>query len=361
MGVKKLITISLCMIVKNEEDVLERCLNCAKEFADEIIIVDTGSTDKTVEIAKKFTDKVYHFKWVNDFSKARNYSFSKATMDYIMWMDADDVVLPEDIEKIKELKKTLDKSVDCVMMKYNIAFDENGNPTFSYYRERLLKREKNFTWHEPVHECITPSGNIIEVDIAITHKKEKHTSSDRNLKIYESLIMRGEKLSPRGQLYYARELSDHGKFDKAIAQFEKFLKIPNTWIEDFVTACLKLSHCYRMINEKEKALGVLFKTFERTTPRSEVCCNIASILFEKGMLNEAKFWYELVLNLKQEKTWGFVNHDYLGFIPAIQLCVIYDRLGDREQAIKYNNLAKKFKPNHPSVLYNEKYFESVKK
>jgi len=116
-----------------------------------------------------------------------------------------------------------------------------------------------------------------------------------------------------------------------------------------------------MINEKEKALGVLFKTFERTTPRPEVCCNIASILFEKGMLNEAKFWYELVLNLKQEKTWGFVNHDYLGFIPAIQLCVIYDRLGDREQAIKYNNLAKKFKPNHPSVLYNEKYFESVKK
>ena len=74
-----MIKISLCMIVKDEEQVLNRCLTSVEGIADEIIIVDTGSTDKTKDIAKKFTDKIYDFKWVNDFSKARNYSFSKAS------------------------------------------------------------------------------------------------------------------------------------------------------------------------------------------------------------------------------------------------------------------------------------------
>ena len=130
------------MIVKNEEDVLARCLDCVKKFADEIIIVDTGSADKTKQVAKKYTDKLYDFSWCDDFSKARNFSFSKASMEYCMWLDADDVVEDEDIEKIQKLKKELDKKVSIVMMKYHTAFDEDGNPSFSYYRERMVKPEE---------------------------------------------------------------------------------------------------------------------------------------------------------------------------------------------------------------------------
>ena len=74
-----MITISLCMIVKNEEKVLARCLDSIADLMDEIIIVDTGSSDNTKEIAKKYTDKIYDFAWIDDFSAARNYSFSKAT------------------------------------------------------------------------------------------------------------------------------------------------------------------------------------------------------------------------------------------------------------------------------------------
>lgn len=77
-----MITISLCMIVKNEEKVLKRCLDSVKEAVDEIIIVDTGSTDKTKSIALAYTDKVYDFEWINDFSAARNEAYRKATMDY---------------------------------------------------------------------------------------------------------------------------------------------------------------------------------------------------------------------------------------------------------------------------------------
>lgn len=79
-----MITVSLCMIVKNEEDVLARCLESAKPVADEIIIVDTGSTDRTREIAREFTDNVCEFPWIDDFAAARNFSFSKATMEYCM-------------------------------------------------------------------------------------------------------------------------------------------------------------------------------------------------------------------------------------------------------------------------------------
>ena len=91
-----MVSISLCMIVRNEEKVLGRCLACVQGFADEIIIVDTGSTDRTKEIAFSFTDKVYDFKWKDDFAAARNFAFSKGTGDYLFWLDADDVVRQEE-------------------------------------------------------------------------------------------------------------------------------------------------------------------------------------------------------------------------------------------------------------------------
>ena len=84
--------ISLCMIVKDEEALLGRCLESAKSLADEIVIVDTGSADKTVELARRYTDAVYFLPWQGDFSHARNFSFSKATGDYLLWLDADDVI-----------------------------------------------------------------------------------------------------------------------------------------------------------------------------------------------------------------------------------------------------------------------------
>ena len=96
-----MIQISLCMIVKDEEKVLERCLASVADLMDEIVVVDTGSTDKTKEIAKKYTDKIYDFKWVDDFSAARNFAFSHASKDYVLSMDADEVL--EDLSDTREV------------------------------------------------------------------------------------------------------------------------------------------------------------------------------------------------------------------------------------------------------------------
>ena len=91
------------MIVKDEEQFLPMCLDSVKDYVDEIIIVDTGSTDKTVEIAHSYNAKVYHHPWENSFSKARNYSLKYATSEWIMWIDADEEVDERDAHKLKEV------------------------------------------------------------------------------------------------------------------------------------------------------------------------------------------------------------------------------------------------------------------
>lgn len=356
-----MITISLCMIVKNEEDTLSRALESVKDVVDEIIIIDTGSVDKTKEIAGKFTSKIYDFQWIDDFSAARNYSFSKATMDYIMWLDADDVVMEEDGLKIQQLKENLDPAVDIVMAKYNCGFDKEGNITLSYFRSRILKRSKNFIWNEPIHEYIQPSGHIINSDICITHKKLHPALPKRNLDIFEKTIASGKELSPRGLFYYARELYYNKRYDDAIKNFNKYLDIKEGWVEDKISACYDLAICYSLTKETEKRLKTLFKSFEFSTPRAEICCQIGNHYLEAEDYEKAIGWYKLVTQLnKPVDTWGFILHDCWGYIPNMQLCLCYDRLGNIEEAIRYNNKAAQYKPNDEAVLYNIKYFKGIK-
>jgi glycosyltransferase involved in cell wall biosynthesis len=347
------------MIVKNEEDVLARCLNSIKDIVDEIIIVDTGSTDQTKEIAKEFTGNIYDFKWIQDFSAARNFAFSKASQDFILWLDADDVLLEENHESFLRLKEELNPEIDTVMLKYNVGFDEEGNVTFSFYRERLVRRADNFKWVEPVHEYIQTSGNTILRDIPITHKKI-HASTDRNLAIYESMQKKRKHFSTRGLYYYAKELLDHQKYVEAIQKYQKFLDRSDGWVEDKINACFSLSICYQFTNQNNKILQILYQSFEFDTPRAEICCRIANHFQELQQYKQAIFWYETATKLEQPKdNRGFILHDYWGFIPNIQLCVCYDKLGKLEEAMKYNEKAASFKPNSPAVIYNRNYFSNI--
>lgn len=354
-------TLSLCMIVKNEENNLARCLDSASGLADEIIIVDTGSCDGTVEAAKQYTDKVYHFDWIDDFSKARNFSFSKAASDYCMWLDADDVILKDDFEKIKNLKNSLPVEIDVVMMPYNTAFDESGNVLFSYYRERIVRNSPEYRWEGRVHEAISPTGKVIYYDAAISHKKEKASYSDRNLRIYEKMIAQGDSFSPRDMFYYGRELYYHSRFNEAISVFSDFLSEQSAWIENKIDACGILADCYLAKDDRLSALSSLMRSLTLDAPRAEICCKIGEIMMENNNYSEAIFWYETALSKKPDMTSGaFVNHDCCGFIPAIWLCVCYDRLGDHEKACEYNNLALSFKPQSEAALSNKKYFETLK-
>ena len=188
--------ISVCLIVKNEEDVIGRCLESVKGFADEIIVVDTGSSDKTKDSVRKFTDKLYDFEWIDDFSAARNFAFSKAAKDYLFWLDADDIVMPEDAEKINNLKRST-VPADTYMMKYYAGTDENGHPTFEFYRERLMKNCPLARFKGFIHECVPPFGRIAYSDIKVVHKKMRACSPTRNLDIFKRNIEKGAVLDSR--------------------------------------------------------------------------------------------------------------------------------------------------------------------
>ena len=158
-------TISLCMIVRDEEQTLARCLDSICGLVDEIILVDTGSVDRTVEIAGKYTEKIFYFPWIDDFSAARNFSLEQAGMEFCMWMDADDILPAEYAENFRKRKRELDQTTDMVMMPYETAFDTQGRPTFVYERERILRRSAGFRFFGRVHEAVPLAGKVVRWDI----------------------------------------------------------------------------------------------------------------------------------------------------------------------------------------------------
>ena len=353
-------TISLCMIVKNEEQHLVRCLDSVAKLVDEIIIVDTGSTDRTVEIASNYTEKVYTHPWTDDFSEARNYSFSKASMDYCMWMDADDVLEKTELDKFLQLKQSLSPDIDIVMMKYNTAFDETGMPSFSYFRERWIKNCSQYRWIGAVHEVIPPKGKMIYSDIAICHKKIGTGSPDRNLKIYQKILAEGKTLDSRHQYYYGRELYYHQQYEKAISIFEQFLSSPDGWIENKIEACSVCADCYYKLAQEDSALLTLLRSLSFDLPRAELCCKIGKHFLEHKDYHRSIYWYKTALNTeKKEYSGGFILPDCYDYIPFLQLCVCYDKIGDRQKAKEYNEKAGACKPYSKAYLYNKQYFDSL--
>ncbi len=349
--------ISVCMIVKNEEKVLNRCLNCIKKFADEIIIVDTGSTDNTKNIAKKYTNKVYDFVWQDDFAKARNFSLQFATCEYLMWIDADDVINQSNIKKILKLKQNL--SAETYMLKYQIAFDKNNRPIFEYYRERIIKNCVSAKFNGFVHECISPFGRIEFCDIAIQHKKlEINKNNKRNLKLYQKNIKKGVKLNARETFYYAKELFYNKYYKKTIMVLKHFLCMNNKFLPNILDAYLVLSDCYLFINQQRKAKDVLIDCLKNYLPTANICCKLGYLyILEKNYIN-AVFWYKTALNCTiDEKSGNFVEKDYNDFIPYLQLSFCYYNINDYSNFKKYHKLAKKIKPYHSSVLHNQKFIE----
>ncbi|MCI9479895.1 MAG: glycosyltransferase family 2 protein [Lachnospiraceae bacterium] len=353
-------TISLCMIVKNEEMNLARCLDSVADLVEEIIIVDTGSKDRTVEIASHYTTKVYLHPWKDDFSDARNYSFSKAAMDYCMWMDADDILEEGEKDKFLKLKQSLTPDIDMVMMKYHTAFDEAGKPSFSYFRERWIRNCGLYRWIGAVHEVIPPKGRILYSDLGICHKKTGPGSPDRNLKIYQKLLAEGKQLEPRQQYYYGRELYYHEEYKEAVCVFEQFLLSEEGWIENKIEACAICARCYEKLGQEQAALLTLLRSMSFDLPRAELCCEIGKYFLEHESFYHAIYWYETALKIpKNEYSGGFILSDCYDYIPLLQLCVCYDKLGDRQKAKEYNERAGVCKPYSKAYLYNKQYFEGI--
>lgn len=230
-------------------------------------------------------------KWKDDFSYARNYSLSKATKDYIMWLDADDIIDQTNQQKLIELKNTLNKNGDIVMMKYKMG----KNNDCIFYRERLIKNNKTHFFVNAIHETIPLIGNLMYSDITILHQKEKINDPKRNLKIYQNMINHKTKLNTRDLFYFARELWYNQYYYLAIKYFNKFLIQNDAWVENKIEACLDVSFCYLATNQKQKALKSLFQSFEYDVPHSEILCQIGHYFLAENLITSAIYWYQLAL------------------------------------------------------------------
>lgn len=350
-------TVSLCMIVKNEEETLPRCLGSVRDLVDEIVIVDTGSTDGTVEAARRFTDRVFFFPWRDDFSAARNFSFDQAAGDFCMWLDADDVLEEKDRVRFREMRAALTTETDVVMMPYHTSFSADGKPAFTYWRERLIRRDAGFRWKGAVHEAIAPRGRILYCGAAVSHRKTRPGDADRNLRIYEAQRARGEAFSPRDTFYYARELMFHGRDEEAAAAFRSFLDGGGGWVENELQACRDLAACEMRLDRTEASFKALTRALRYGPPRPELCCDLGRFFFDRKDFVTAAYWYEQALSARPSGvTGGFTEPDASGFLPCIQLCVCYYALGDAARSKEMNDRAAAFRPEHPAVRYNARFF-----
>lgn len=326
-------TISVCMIVKNEERVLKRCLDSLSGLYDELIIVDTGSTDATKDIALKYTDKVYDFVWVNDFAKARNFSFSKATCDFIYTADADEILDEENRVRFMHLKAALVEDVDIVQMKYVNQLENGTVYNFdSEYRAKLYKRLRTFTFIDPVHEIVRTDPVVFDSDIEIIHRPEK-LHSDRDIAIFEGVISREGKLSDRLIRMYARELLISGKEEQLKRAEVFFADLCENPELDPDLGRLGRIVVAKSCSIKKDPTGLMKCALKDIAMGgcSEICTILGDFYEQQGDMQEAALWYyNACFETHPETCVAYAN-----VIPLNGLVRVFTEMGDLESAAKY--------------------------
>lgn len=285
-------TISVCMIVKNEEKTLKGCLSSLKCIADEIIIVDTGSTDNTKSISKEFTDKIYDFEWVGDFAKARNFAFSKATMDYIYSADADELIDEENQQKFIELKAALMPEVEIVQMLYHEEEISTVLNVETELRPKLYKRNRSFVWIDPVHETVRTLPVVFDSDIVIEHRPE-NLHAKRDFSLIEKAYENDGNLSKKLYEMYAREVYKWGERKDLKKAADIFGKVINSEVlteELFAILSVVCARSARLEGDIpsfiKNASKVLANSF-----CSEICCELGDYFESIGDKKESSLWF----------------------------------------------------------------------
>lgn len=289
-----MVSISLCMIVKNEEKVLARCLDSLAAAMDEIIIVDTGSTDSTKKIAKRYTSKVYDFPWTGSFADARNFASSKATKEYIYTADADEYLDEANRQKLLQLKSILLPEVEMVQMLYCTRGENNTVYNFEKeYRPKLYRRLRRFVWIDPIHETLRTDPVVYDSQIEIQHLPESNHAS-RDLRAMNVIGKREEYLSAKLHHMYAMELYISGSdsdFAEAVPVFEKTLNEDGRSMDEVKEAMCVLTRAYRLQGNVSKFFSFALKDAV-TEACAEICCELGMYYEAQGDMAEAALWYQ---------------------------------------------------------------------
>lgn len=273
-----MLPVSVCIIAKNEEKYIEECLKHLIGYGMEIVVTDTGSTDRTKEIASKYADKVLDFQWVNDFSAARNFCAKNASNNWILALDCDEYVQNIDVQKLRICMQKFSKLAGTVKLK-NAAYRYDGS--IGYADEKIVRfYNRNFyEFAYPVHENVvvknrtehdTEELQCFEVPMEVVHigylvsGDEMKNKQQRNLDLlYQSLQKDSDR---KAYTFFQIAQSEHilGNADKAIENYRLCLEKENDVNLSYIQTCIiELATTYAQIDEPQKAVDVLEQYTDR--------------------------------------------------------------------------------------------------
>lgn len=339
-------TIACCVIAKNESNNIDEWFKSIDGCFDEVHFVDTGSTDDTVEKAKKLGLTVHHFDWIKDFAAARNFAFSKATTDYIFWNDLDDSL--SDPEAFKQWRDHAMRFADYWYATYDYANDDKGQPVVSFVRERVVKRSLDCKWEYFVHEGLIPQKGVVPAAQYATTWKIKHRRTvhdiekdhGRNLAIFEA---HKDHLDARMKFYYGKELFEN---KKPMEAFTVLIDAASSPEKDMAihdrTLCLQFA-CYAAVecNQLERAIALAHQGLQLAPNRAEFLVVIADCYVKQNNLVMAIPYYAAAKaapqsNMSGDKYAGamFNYKPVYTTYPRVNLIKCYFHLGDFERAQK---------------------------
>ncbi len=302
--------ISLCMIVRNEEAFLDRCLESVRGLVHEIIVADTGSTDFSKEIAARHKAKILDFPWQNDFSMARNFALDAASGEWILVLDADEEVPKESREAIRTAVSKSD--TDGVELIVRSSMPETDILKFEDTRiVRLFRNRKEFRYVMPIHEQIRPSiekngGDISRSDIVVLHYgysqgivQGKGSRGQRNLPLLNEAVAARPK-DPYLHYQIGATLMSQGRRDEAYAELKTVLSLKHADMGPAILDKLymKLSQLALEKNENEEAIRYARKSIEYGAGNGISMYVVAIALLSLNRISEG---YEQLLKIKEKK------------------------------------------------------------
>lgn len=344
-------TVSLCSILKNEIGNIDRLLASVKGCVDEIHFVDTGSTDGSIELLERYAagenpagTKLYlhHFEWVNDFSAARNFSFSKATCDYVLWLDLDDSL--DNREGFITWKNQIMALADYWLATYHYALDKDGRPICSFARERVVSRDRGFKWNYFVHEGLAPTEQKQFSTLYVTNWSVLHhrTGEDllkdkgRNLKLFDA---NQDKIDSRMLYYWGKELFENGRHLEAYGKLVDAAKKEDLDSHDRILAIQYGATAAQVLRHNPEAIDLAIRGLQLAPTRAEFFIIIGDSYLQMNKLSDSIPYFEAAKKCPRSANKGqfgfiYTHENAYGYWPRVQLARVKYQVGDIEGALK---------------------------
>jgi glycosyltransferase involved in cell wall biosynthesis/tetratricopeptide (TPR) repeat protein len=356
---KDLPTVALMMIVRDGGERLLNCLESAARHFDEIVVaLDTRTTDNSRSIIEDAGGEVFDFEWCDDFSAARNFILDKVTAEWAIWIDADDVLEGGDL--IKEAVASLPEAVGGIWCPYYYAFDDFGNCTTLFERERIVRMSVGWHWQARLHETMAiKSGRPLpwarNSDIRIIHTRGYESRSERNFH-YLNLMFDEAPDVPRTWQYFGFQYFHMGEWEKAIEWFAKFYNDPRVLEWDAWQARLYTSKAYRMMEDYGKAIGVARRCRDEKPGYMDGYLELGESYARLEMWEECIIAMEHSLDKEMPPSFMILNPLEYTFTPPRVLGVAYAAVGDMEKAIEWTEKALEIRPGDESLTANLDYW-----